>query len=124
MPLPGILNIEMYQGDDFDRDFLVEEIVDDEQVPVDLTNHEIQAFIRTHPSSARVIGVFSFSWPLDGEDEEDRTSGTFNAALDSSTTSRLPVDCVYDIQSTDLLTGRTKTWVYGRIKVIRQVTRG
>jgi len=124
MPLPGILNIEIYQGDDFDRDFLVEEIVDDEQVPVDFTSHEIKAFVRTHQSSPRVIGVFDISWPQDGEDEEDRTSGMFNASLDSATTSRLPKDCVYDIQSTDFMTGRTKTWVYGRIRVIRQVTRG
>lgn len=123
MPLPGRLNIIIYQGDDFDRDFLVEEIVDDEQVPVDFTSHEIKAFVRTHQSSPRVIGVFDIHWPSDGEDE-DRSQGKFNASLDSETTAALPRDCVYDIQSTDLLTGRTKTWVYGRIRVIRQVTRG
>jgi hypothetical protein len=124
MPLPGRLNITIYQGDDFDRDFLVEEIVEDEQVPVDFTGHDIQAFVRTHQSAPRVIGVFNISWPQDGEDEEGRTSGVFNASLDSATTSRLPKDCVYDIQSTDLATGRTKTWVYGKIRVIKQVTRG
>jgi hypothetical protein len=123
MPLPGRLNITIYQGDDFDRDFLVEEIVDEEQVPVDFTSHEIKAFVRTHQSAPRVIGVFDIEWPLEGE-EEDRSQGKFNASLDSATTSNLPRDCVYDIQSTDLLTGKTKTWVYGRIRVIRQVTRG
>jgi hypothetical protein len=123
MPLPGRLNITIYQGDDFDRDFLVEEIVDDEQVPVDFTNHEIRALVRTHQSAPRVIGVFDINWPSDGEDQEDRLSGTFNASLNSSTTARLPRSCVYDIQSTDVFTGKTKTWVYGRIRVIKQVTR-
>jgi hypothetical protein len=123
MPLPGRLNLTIYQGDDFDRDFLIEEIVDEEQVPVDFTNHSIRALVRSHPSSPRVIGVFDIHWPFDGE-EVDYTSGLFNAYLSSAQTSRLPVNCVYDIQSTDTQTGRTKTWVYGKIRVIREVTRG
>jgi hypothetical protein len=123
MPLPGRLDITIYQGDDFDRDFLVDEIVDEEQVPVDFTNHEITAFVRSHATSGRVLAVFDVEWPYDGEDEI-KDSGEFNLSLSSPETSRLPQHCVYDIQSTDLATGRTKTWVYGRIKVIRQVTRG
>jgi hypothetical protein len=123
MPLPGRLNITIYQGDDFDRDFLVEEIVDGEQVPVDFTGHEIMALVRTHQSSPRVIGVFDIEWPYDGE-EEGRSAGHFNASLDSPTTASLPRECVYDIQSTDLATGKTKTWVYGKIRVIKQVTHG
>ena len=124
MPLPGRLNITVYQGDDFDRDFLVEEIVGEEQVPVDFTTHEVSAFVRTHPSSPRVIGVFDILWPSDGEGGEDQSQGIFNASLPSSVTSKFPSECVYDIQSTDTATGRTKTWVYGTIRVIKQVTRG
>ena len=124
MPLPGRLNITIYQGDDFDRDFLVEEIVDEEQVPVDFTGHEVSAFIRSHPASPTVIGAFDITWPTDGEDEEDRTTGSFNASILSSSTAKFPRQCVYDIQSTDTFTGRTKTWVYGTIRVIKQVTRG
>ena len=115
----------IYQGDDFDRDFLVEEIVDGEQVPVDFTFHTITAFVRSHQSAPNVIGVFDIEWPVDGEDGfEDRTLGSFNARLASSVTSRLPAQCVYDIQSTNNQTGQTKTWVYGNIRTIRQVTRG
>jgi hypothetical protein len=124
MPLPGRLNITIYQGDDFDRDFLVEEILDGEQVPADFTYHTVSAFVRSHTTSPRVIAVFDILWPSDGEDSEDRSLGIFNASLSSALTSKLPKDCVYDIQSTDTVTGKTKTWVYGRIRVIRQVTRG
>lgn len=124
MPLPGRLDIILYQGDDFDRDFLVEEIVDGEQVPVDFTGHEVTALVRTHPSSRKVIGVFDVVWPIDGEDYEDRSSGIFNASLTNQQTSKLPFSCVYDIQSRDVFTGRVKTWVYGRIRVVREVTRG
>lgn len=123
MPLPGRLNITIYQGDDFDRDFLVEEIVDGEQIPVDFTGHEITAFVRSHPSSPKVIGAFDITWPDDGEGE-DRTEGKFNASIESAVTAKFPRECVYDIQSTDTFTGRTKTWVYGTIRVIKQVTRG
>lgn len=123
MPLPGKLNLKIYQGDSFNRDFLVEEIVDGEQVPVDFTAHEVSAFVRPHSSSNRVLAVFNITWPLDGEDE-DRYGGIFNAALSSRDTAKLPADCVYDIQSYDTQTEEYKTWVYGRIMVIRgDVTR-
>lgn len=126
MPLPGRLNITIYQGDSFERDFLVEEIVDGEQVPVDFTTHRISAFIRNHPNDPRVLGVFDIEWPMDGEDlEENRSLGIFNAQLSSRQTSRLPKVCVYDIQSVDQIDGKSKTWVYGQLRVIRgDVTRG
>lgn len=123
MPFPGRLNIILYQGDDFERDFVIEEMVGENQDPVDFTGHEIKAFIRTHQSSPTVIGTFDINWPTDGEDVEDRTRGEFIASISSSVTSKLPRKCVYDIQSTDNLTGRTKTWVYGNIRAIGQVTR-
>jgi hypothetical protein len=123
MPLPGRLNLTIYQGDSFDRDFLVEEIVGEEQVPVDFTAHKIRAFVRGHSSSPTVLAVFDITWPEDGEDSFSMEYGKFNASLTSQQTSRLPKTCVYDIQSTDILTGRSKTWVYGTLRVIREVTR-
>ena len=123
MPLPGRLDIIIYQGDDFDRDFLVEEIVDDEQVPVDFTFHEVSSFVRSHATSNKVLAIFDVDWLENGENS-GRENGQFNLSLSSEETARLPQYCVYDIQSTDVLTGRTKTWVYGQIRVIRQVTRG
>lgn len=123
MPLPGRLDLTIYQGDDFDRDFLVEEIVDDEIVPVDFTFHDVSSFVRSHATSGKVLAIFDVDWLEDGE-ESGRENGKFNLSLSSQETSTLPQYCVYDIQTTDTLTGRTKTWVYGKIRVIRQVTRG
>jgi hypothetical protein len=124
MPLPGRYNIVIYQGDDFDRDFLIEENIEGELVPVNFTDHTIHAFVRSHPSAPSVIGVFDILWPSNGEDDEDYSMGMFNASLKSEDTSKFPKTCVYDIQSVDNATGRKKTWVYGTIRVIREVTRG
>jgi hypothetical protein len=124
MPLPGRLNLTIYQGDSFDRDFLVEEVVDGDQIPVDFTTHVIRAFIRSHSASPQVIAAFFIEWPTDGEDTEIKDMGKFNASLTSAETSKLPKNCVYDIQSIDIISGKSKTWVYGNLRVIREVTRG
>jgi hypothetical protein len=120
MPLPGNLNIEMYQGNSFTRDFLIENDVEGELVPVDFSDHVLSGFIRTHPTSGRVLAVLGFDFPNDGEDSQ----GEFTAFLTPTQTLRLPPKCVYDIQSVNENTGEVRTWVYGAIKVIRQVTRG
>jgi hypothetical protein len=126
MPLPGKLDLAIYQGDSFEREFLVEQDIDGVNEPVDFTGHNVAGFVRTHQSSRKVISVFDISWPVDddGEDElEDRTLGSFYGHLSASQTANLPLDCVYDIKSVDPIDGYTKTWVYGRIRVIRGVTR-
>lgn len=127
MPLPGRLDLTIYQGDSFEREFLVEQNVDGVNEAVDFTDQEISAFIRTHQSSNKVIGVFDISWPIseDGEDSQDvKSLGIFYASLNSQETEDLPPNCVYDIHSVDPADGYTKTWIYGKIKVIRGVTRG
>ena len=120
MPLPGKLNITIYQGNSFVRDFLIENDVDGNLFPVDFSDHTITGFIRSHATSPRVLGVFGIDTPIDGEG----TEGTFTAFLHPNETLKLPPLCVYDIQSVNNETGELRTWVYGSIKVIRQVTRG
>jgi len=127
MPLPGRLNITIYQGDSFEREFFVEQDVDGENEPIDFSNHNVTGLIRAHQASPKVLSVFDISWPIhdDGEEEyEDRTLGTFYGYLSADQTQKLPIDCVYDIKSVDPIDGYTKTWLYGRIRVIRGVTRG
>ena len=121
MPLPGRLDLTIYQGNSFVRDFLIENDVDGDLVPVDFFDHTITGFIRSHATSGRVLGIFDVEVISDGEDD---LSGLFTVSLQPSETLRLPPHCVYDIQSLDNETGELRTWVYGSIKVIRQVTRG
>lgn len=126
MPLPGRLDLILYQGDSFDREFLIEQDVDGVNEPVDFTDQQVSAFIRTHQGSQKVIGIFDITWPVseDGEDQQDvKNLGIFYASLSSDETSKLPINCVYDVQSADPEDGYTKTWVYGKIRVIRGVTR-
>lgn len=120
MPLPGIFNISMYQGNSFVKDFLIENDVDGELVPVDFSDHVITGFVRSHPTSGRVLAVFAVDVFEDGED----VYGEFSVSLSPNETLRLPPKCVYDIHSVNESTGELRTWVYGAIKVIRQVTRG
>ena len=120
MPLPGRLDLIIYQGNSFVKDFLIESDVEGELTPVDFFDHTITGFIRSHPTSGRVLGIFDIEVPIDGEG----TDGVFTVLLEPNETLRLPPDCVYDIQSVNNETGELRTWVYGSIKVIRQVTRG
>lgn len=120
MPLPGRLDITIYQGNSFVKDFLIESDVEGELVPVDFSDHTITGFIRSHATSGRVLGVFDVDLPTNGEDVD----GEFSVSLPPNETLRLPPRCVYDIQSVDESTGGLRTWVYGSIRVIRQVTRG
>lgn len=120
MPLPGRLDLIIYQGNSFYRDFIVENDIQGEIVPVDFSDKTISGFIRPHATSGRVLGVFDVELSGDGEDAD----GAFGVSLPSEETFRLPPNCVYDIQSRDNNTGEVKTWIYGSIKVIRQVTHG
>ena len=120
MPLPGRLDLTIYQGNSFTRDFLIDNDVEGELVPVDFSDHTITGFIRSHATSGRVLGIFDVDLPMDGEEAD----GFFTASLSPEETRRLPPNCVYDIQSVSETTGVLTTWVYGSIKVIRQVTRG
>jgi hypothetical protein len=120
MPLPGRLDITIYQGNSFFRDFLIENDIDGGTEPVDFTNHTVTGFVRSHPTSGRVLAIFDVDLPTEGEDLE----GLFTVSLTPEETFRLPPACVYDIQSLNNDTGELRTWIYGSIKVIRQVTRG
>jgi hypothetical protein len=127
MPLPGRLDLILYQGDSFEREFLIEQDIDGVNESVDFTDQEVVGFIRTHATSGKVIGIFDISWPIseDGEDDQDvKSLGTFYASLSAQETEKLPPGCVYDIHSVDPVDEYTKTWLYGNIKVIRGVTRG
>ena len=119
MPLPGRLDLTIYQGNSFVRDFLIENDVDGEITPVDFSDHTITGFIRSHATSGRVLGIFGVDIANNGEDSD----GLFTVSLEPAETLRLPPACVYDIQSVNNETGELRTWVYGSIKVIRQVTR-
>jgi hypothetical protein len=123
MPLPGKFNILLYQGDTFTREFIIEQNVAGELEPVDFTEHSMLGMVRNHSTSNKIIAVFQIDFEDDGEDDA-RSSGRFVARLTSQQTSRLPRTSVYDIQSVDESTGETKTWVYGRIRAIGEVSRG
>jgi hypothetical protein len=123
MPLPGKFNLLLYQGDSFRKEFVIEQNVDGELVPVDFTEHTMLGMVRSHSASTKIIAVFSIEFEDDGEDNA-RAAGRFIASLTSQQTSRLPGTAVYDIQSVDEATGEVKTWIYGRVRAIREVTRG
>lgn len=123
MPLPGKFNILLYQGDSFQREFIIEQNVDGELVPVDFTEHSMLGMVRSHSASSKIISVFDIDFISDGEDDS-RADGTFVASLTSRQTSRLPRSSVYDIQSVDESTGEVKTWVHGGVRAVGEVTRG
>jgi len=116
MSLPGKLNIVTLQGDYFERQFLIEEEVDGELTPIDFTEHNVIGQVRTHSSSPTISALFNIDWI-------NRSEGEFLASLTSNVTSKLPKNCVYDIQSMDPL-GRVRTWVYGSFRVLRETSRG
>lgn len=104
---PAVRDLTMYQGDPYEH---VVTFVDKEQNPLDLSG-TWKSDIRDTVSSEEPLVSFTIN-------SDDAINGTLVLSLTSEQTLVLPIDCIWDLE----LLG-TGTYLKGKIRVERQVTR-
>lgn len=116
--MPGIANFDLYRGDDFAQDFLINDPVADPDVdplvPMNLTGFTASAQIKLNAvdASAEATMTITFATP--------RTLGVITAEVAADD---LDVgEWVYDIQFVNGA-GKKKTYIRGTITVYQDVTR-
>ena len=115
--MPGEYSFEIYRGDDWSEDFLVNQpraLETDPKVPMDLTGFTGSAQVKYTgaDTSPQATMTLTFVAP--------RINGIFNLALAGDTL--LVGEYVYDVQLTNS-GGKKQTYIYGTIKVRQDVTR-
>lgn len=106
--LPPIVNLQLYQGDDF---FLVV-TVDNSSSTIDLTGYTAQATIRLATGATSVLAAFVCTV---------RDATTLDLHLTSAESTKLDKACVWDLQIVDPA-GVTTTLCAGSVSVSKQVT--
>lgn len=115
--LPAKYDITVYQGDTFRLPITLSMKDAEENVtPVDLTDQHLKAQIRQRQNpDAGLMGTFEFVM-LNPE------QGSFEAVLPAEESANVFRNGFWDLETTDLSTGEVRTWIYGQVTVLPQVT--
>lgn len=117
MGLPAQQNISIYKGDSFSFSFTLfqrDENGDPTTDPVDLTDAEAKAQIRSTEDSGAVMAEFDV--------EHDDEGGTVTLSLGPVATTALVSNGVWDVQLT-YPDGTVKTYLHGNMSLVKEVTR-
>lgn len=108
MAVPGTANLTLYRGDDF------EQAIDLTQAgePLVLPTTGWTAQARTNPDG-EIVATFAV-------DASDGATGRLLLSLAGTATVTMPPTSVWDLQCT---TGGTKTYLAGKVKIVKDVTR-
>lgn len=107
---PAILNIDGWQGDDFELTITMKE--EGTENPIDISGHTFATVISTDPGSANA-GSF-VTTIVDGP------NGVLRLEIDGETTAKLTRAYNWELQGTDT-SSKVKTYLRGKIKFDKDI---